>query len=697
MWADAVPNLLIGLREGLEAGLVVSILLAAVRRAAKPDEPGPSAAPVWLGTLCAVTLALSFGAVLTFYSSALSTRAQEGFGGVLSVAAVGLVTAMIFWMRRAARTMSGELATRATGALRIGAGALALTAFMAVGREGIETALFIWTAAHAAGQTAAPLTGAAVGLTAAVALCWLLYRRAVRLNLGVFFSRTAVLLIIIAAGVLASGIGDLQDAGLLPGHTLTAFSISHAVAADSWWVSIIRGISNLSTTMTWLQVTAYLGYLLTVLAVFVRRPSLAADADAVSPAPAASAAAPAPAGMRARPKAWAAVAAAVAVPPVAAGSLIAFGPAASGPAASGTAAAAAGQRIEITATACAPGWSAAKTGSQVFTVVNKSGQAGEIRLVQSSSAAIVAEIETIGPGTQQAMPATMVAGDYTWQCRMSGEPMRSSATARAAGPRTRQAPTAVVPVTLAQLRRPAAQYRAYVAPKLATLATQVATLRSALAAGNLSAAQADWLPAQLTWEQIGAAYDSFGDLGNAIDGLPQGLTGGVNDPGFTGLHRLEYGLWHGQSATSLMPVADRLARDIAGLQRGLPQITVDPTDLPIRAHEILEDALRDHLSGMTDEGAGAAYPETYADLQGTQVVLDELAPLISARSPELLPLASQQLDTLGQSLLDARRSGQWVSLQATPLAARQRVQAAVGALLETLSDVPDLLELPPRH
>lgn len=136
----------------------------------------------------------------------------------MSVFAVGLVTWMIFWMRRTASTLSAHLKGEVARDAAVGAGALTVTAFLAVGREGLETTLFLWTAARASGQTIAPLIGAAIGIAAAVALCWLLYRRAVRMNIGVFFNRTAIALIVIAAGVLAYGLGALQDAGLLPGH-----------------------------------------------------------------------------------------------------------------------------------------------------------------------------------------------------------------------------------------------------------------------------------------------------------------------------------------------------------------------------------------------------------------------------------------------------------------------------------------------
>jgi high-affinity iron transporter len=292
-WADAVPNLLIGLREGLEAGLVVSILLAALRKSADTAGRRASSAPVWLGVLGAVMLAGSFAAVLTFSASALPSQAQEAVSGLLSVLAVALVTGMVFWMRRTAATLSRHLRGEVERAAAIGAGALIITAFLAVSREGLETTLFLWTAARASGSTLAPLVGAGLGLAAAVLLCWLLYRQAVRLNIGVFFSRTAVLLIVIAAGVLAHGLGDLQTAGILPGQHWIAFDLTGHVDPGSWWVSLITGTTELEPRMTVLQVVAWIAYLAVVIPAFLRAGRPAPAPAAASPAPSATPAAPA--------------------------------------------------------------------------------------------------------------------------------------------------------------------------------------------------------------------------------------------------------------------------------------------------------------------------------------------------------------------------------------------------------------------
>jgi high-affinity iron transporter len=679
VWADAVPNLLIGLREGLEGGLVVSILLAAVRRSG-----GGSTRPIWLGVLGALVLSLSFGAVLTFSKSALSTRAQEAFGGTLSVIAVVLVTGMIFWMRRTARGLSGELNAKVDTALKLGAGALVAIAFLAVGREGLETALFLWTAVQASGETVAPLIGAAIGVLAAVGLCFLLYRRAIRINLGVFFARTAVALVVIAGGVLAYGIGDLQEATLLPGRTWLAFDLTGSIAPDSWWVSIIRGVTNLTPAMTWLQVVAFVVYVAVVLVVF-RRAGKAVPAPREPAAPKQPTASPVATALR--DNRWLAIGAVVLVPLLAVGAFVLF--------TGGTSNTDASNTVTITASACAPDFTSLTAGRQNFTVVNKSGRVGEVYFVQSSGGGAIGELEGIGPGTQQTMTVTVAAGSYAWRCLAAGHPAQTSNTVRTSGGSGVAYPRlfAVPPLQPSELDVPIQQYQTYVAGQLVTLAAQVATLNTAVTTGNADAARAAWLPAQLTWERVGAAYGSFGDLADAIDGNPQGLTLGVDDPGFTGLRRIEYGLWHGQSAAVLTPVTAKLIQDVATLQQKLPSLTVDPKDMPIRAHEILEDAQRDHLSGMTDQGAGAGYAETLADVDGTRVVVGELESLINERKPGLVTTLESQLDALERALRVTEHNGVFDNQTTGPLTERQHVNAAIGQVLETVSPVPDLLEI----
>jgi high-affinity iron transporter len=737
-WEVIGPNILFGLRQGLQAALVVSILLAATRRAGparaddglgrdglghdgpghdRPGHGGPghdrhgrdgsarkiSAAPVWLGVLGAVMLAGSSAAVLTSSAGAVSSRAQNVLGGLLSVFAVGLTTAVISWMR-------------GTGArvAPVSAAVLTMTAFLAVGREGLPTALPLWAAARAPGHSAGPLAGTAAGLVAAVVLGWLVYRGTLGLRAGEFFNRAALALIVIAAGVLADGLGDLQAAGLLSGRRWIAFDLTAHAHPGSWWVSLINGVTGLSPKMTVLQVVAWIACLAGGAYAFARagrpatararRPAAARHTVTAGPAGGIVSTAGGTAGTAgwwqrlAGRRPWAVAGVLVATPAVAAGAMIAALPSASS-------ASTAAVTVTVTRNGCAPGWTSATAGAQTFTVDNQSGMPGEINL-DDASGDIVAEIETIGPGTSAQLNATLYGGTYVFKCFMGSQsatvsqPVQVSGAghAAAASPIHGSA-VAIKPVTVSELAGPNQEYQAYAARQLAALAQAVTRIQADLRRGDIAGAKEDWLTAQLDWERVGASYDSFGNLGLAVDGLPDGLPDGVNDKNFTGLHRLEYGLWHNQSAATLLPVAATLASNVAVVQHNLTSANLagDPANLPIRTHEILEDALRDHLSGIDDQGSGAAFAETYADVQVTTAVLGYLAPLLNARQPGLPDIADDQLDILNAALLATRVNGRWESLGTASLAARENVDAAIDAVLETLSAVPDLLELAPAH
>jgi len=286
-----VANYLIGLREGLEASLVVSILVAYLVKSERRDR----LAPVWAGVLAAVALSLCFGAALTFTSNRLSFQAQEAFGGTLSIVAVGFVTWMVFWMRRTARSLSSELRGRLDSALAMGTGALVATAFIAVGREGLETSLFIWSAVQATGQSTEPVLGAALGLLTAVIIGYLFYKGALRINLATFFKWTGALLIVVAAGVLSYGVHDLQEAAILPGLNSLAFDVSAAIPPSSWYGTLLKGTVNFTPNTTWLQAIAWTAYIVPVFVLFLRPSRSAAPAAPATQPPTSESSVPAPA------------------------------------------------------------------------------------------------------------------------------------------------------------------------------------------------------------------------------------------------------------------------------------------------------------------------------------------------------------------------------------------------------------------
>ncbi len=259
-------NFLIGLREGLEAALVVGILVAYLVKSDR-RELLPA---LWAGVGTAATLSLAFGALLTYGPRGLTFEAQEAIGGTLSIVAVGLITWMIFWMARTARHLKGDLTSRLDVAVEGGRWAVVLMALLAVGREGLETALFLWAGAQATGSSTDPLLGAVLGLAVAVVLGWLVYRGAVRLDLRTFFAWTGAALVVIAAGVLAYGVHDLQEAGLLPGLHSLAFDVSEQVPPSSWYGTLLKGVLNFSPATTWLEAAAWLLFVVPTMTFFVR-------------------------------------------------------------------------------------------------------------------------------------------------------------------------------------------------------------------------------------------------------------------------------------------------------------------------------------------------------------------------------------------------------------------------------------------
>jgi high-affinity iron transporter len=257
---------LIGLREGLEATLVVSILIAFL---VKTDKRA-SLKWVWFGVIAALAMSVGFGTVITYTNNQMSFEQQEVFGGTMSLVAVAFVTWMIFWMRATARTIATDLRGKLSAAVGIGPLAVVVMAFLAVGREGLETTVLFYANVEAAGAgTRAPLTGFALGIVTAVILGWLIYRGAVRFNLTKFFTTTGVLLIFVAAGILGYGLHDLQEGNVLPGLNTLAFDLSGPMPEDSWYGALLKGFFNYSARTSVLQAIAWVAYVGTVLTVFL--------------------------------------------------------------------------------------------------------------------------------------------------------------------------------------------------------------------------------------------------------------------------------------------------------------------------------------------------------------------------------------------------------------------------------------------
>jgi high-affinity iron transporter len=269
-------SFVIALREGIEAALIVSIVLAYLKQLGATDR----SRLVWWGTAFAVLLSAAVGTGIFVAGAEFEGRAEEIFEGVVTLAAVGVLTWMIFWMRRQGARIKSELQEKVDTALIAGGLALAGLAFFAVLREGIETALFLFAAAKgtavegAAVAPAAQVTGAVLGLTLAIVLGVLLYRGGIRMNLRSFFRVTGMILIVVAAGLFAFSLHELQEAGWLPFLDTHAFDISRSLPDDAGIGAILRGLLGYNADPTWLEVAGWAGYLAVVGGLFLRAPRM---------------------------------------------------------------------------------------------------------------------------------------------------------------------------------------------------------------------------------------------------------------------------------------------------------------------------------------------------------------------------------------------------------------------------------------
>ncbi|MCC9307178.1 hypothetical protein LN042_08700 [Kitasatospora sp. RB6PN24] len=330
-------------------------------------------------------------------------------------------------------------------------------------------------------------------------------------------------------------------------------------------------------------------------------------------------------------------------------------------------------------------------GPVSFSVTNASKVYLTVYVVSADARLAYAEIPWLGPGRTLPLDTTLTGGQYAIRCVFSSGPVQTTGPIRVDGTAA-DAVAGYLPMDDKELTGPVNAYRGYVTAALPKLLAAARTLDDDVARGDLNTARADWLTAHLDYERLGAAYHSFGDFDDALNGMADGLPQGTGTPDWTGFFALEYGLWHNRTADQLRPLSRKLVADADGLISDFPSEDTDPGDLPLRAHEILENGLQFQLNGTADYGSGTTLATLEANIQGTEEVLGVLAPVVQPRDQALLTRLDSELPALDAEVAACKDpDGSWVPAARLDATRRHRLDGDLGDLLEQLAALPNLL------
>ncbi|TDS68807.1 iron uptake transporter permease EfeU [Comamonas sp. JUb58] len=647
---------LIMLREGIEAALIVGIIASFLRHTGRARLM-PA---VWAGVFLALGLSLFVGAGLQWMAAEFPQKQQELFEGLVGFIAVGMLTGMVFWMRKASRSIKGELQASVDKALSTsGSASWALIGmvFLAVAREGVESVFFLLAIfQQSSGWSAA--AGAFLGVALSVLLGIGLYKGGVRINLRQFFRYTGIFILVVAAGLLAGAVRRLHEAGVWNQLQQVVFDSSGVLPEDSPLGVILGGLLGYMHAPVVGEVLAWALYLAVTLVMFFW-PVKAAPAVAGAPA------APSPAA------ASAAVSAAEPAPrlgPVVLGSVVvfllgaaAFWQASTAPHASGAAAGSATSAdgvpvvtIEINQGTCTPNAVTVPAGKVIFRIVNQSQRALEWEILDGVM--VLEERENILPGMTQQLSARLVPGNYEMTCGLLNA-ARGSLTVTTSDAFKAEAAKPPVTAFLGAL----AEYQVYMLTETASLQEMVDALQQRLAHPlEAGATSPDGYPAdaqQLAalargqYQKLAPLAVQYGDLNARIDARAADFALRDKDPAFVGLQRIAAGLQAGEAAEQLLPLATSLQQDVQQLAQRLGDAALQPQSIAAAAAKALERAST-LIPGeaTTPEQGRAVLQFVYGTWAAANKAQQVLGPVLTNANPALNQQLQDSLAKLRQRM-----------------------------------------------
>lgn len=652
-----LPTFVIGLREGLEAALIVGIIAAFLASQQRRD----ALRWVWAGVVAAAAVCAAAGLTLHLVGEELPRRQQEGLETVIAVVAVIAVTWMIVWMKRHAATLSRTLRENTAAALATGSAlGLIAMAFLAVLREGMETAVFLVAAFNASTNVAASAAGASLGLLVAIAIGYGIYRGGVRLNLTRFFTATGVLLAFVAAGLLSKALHTAHEAGWWNGLQDQAINLSAALPAGSVRATLFTGFFGLDPQPTVGELLIWALYLIPVVA-FVLAP-VRASAAARTAAEVASS--PATIGPRAR------------VGLVGGAIAILLGTGAFFASAASPTSDAQELTVQLSDAGCSPTTLEAPAGATTLIAENVgTSKVSELELLDGQR--ILAEAENVASGLERSVTVTLKPGTYEYAC--PGGTSTETGTLTVTGDTDDAAPLS------AEAKQSVATYRRYLIEQTAILTQRTERFAASVKAGDTAKAKAQFAWAREPYERVEPVAEAFGDLDPKIDIR-------INDvaPGdeFTGFHRIERGLWKDGSTKGLAAIADQLVADVKDLQGRVRTIELEPAQVANGAVELLGEVSKSKITGEEDRYSHTDLADFKANVEGAQAAFDAVEPILSARQPALARLLPTEFARVFAALAPYEPGGEFISYTELTADDKRLLSAALDRLAEPLAEVP---------
>ena len=647
-----LPSFVIGLREGVEAALIVGIIASFLRQEGRRD----ALRPMWLGVAAAVAICVAIGVLLEILDEELPQRQQEGLETVIGVAAIGIVTFMIMWMRRHARGLSGQLRDSARLALASGSTrALVAMAFFAVIREGLETVVFLLAVFQGADDPAVAGLGALLGLACAVAIGFLIYSGGVRLNLSRFFRITGFVLVLVAAGLVATTIHTAHEAGWLNAGQGQALDLTWLVVPGSWTSALLTGMLGWQPLPTYAELIGYVAFLVPAMLYVLW-----------------------PAGVKVRARAP------VASGPVVILLLLVLVLAGCGSTSSGgkdAPSGGAGEKtveLKLTDAGCSPAAVKLDAGRTTFKVTNAgTGRVSELEILQG--ARILGEKENLVAGLSGSFTLTLQPGDYALSC--------PGGTTAATGVLT-VGGQAVAASEDPQLQAAVTGYTRYVHTQALALVTRVESFVAAVKAGDVEKAKSEFAAARVPYETIEPVAESFGTLDPDIDARVNDVAAGQK---WTGFHRIEQALWEKHTTKGMDPIADKLLADVKTLEAKTRTLAYQPDELANGANGLLDEVASSKITGEEDRYSHTDLSDFEANVSGAQTTFGLLAPALKAKDPQLEADIAARFDAVTKELDTLRPGGKFPSYVTVDDAERKQLAQLVDALAKPMAKISDAL------